>query len=72
MDSIEVARKNIKNKILGITCHNSKNLAKNAVKNKSDYIAFGSFFKSKLKPIAKKADLNIYIGQKKILKSQLL
>ena len=57
--SIKVAKKKLKNKILGVTCHNSKILAKNAIKNKVSYLAFGSFFKSKLKPNAKKANLNI-------------
>ena len=49
------ARKKLKNKIFGITCHNSKILIKNALKFKADYIALGSFFKSKLKPNAKKS-----------------
>ena len=57
--SFKKARKKLKNKILGITCHNSKDLAKKAAKLKADYIAFGSFFKSKLKPNAKKANLDI-------------
>ena len=52
--SFKIARKKLKGKILGITCHNSKMLANNAIENKADYIAFGSFFKSKLKPNAKK------------------
>ena len=55
--SIKIARKKLKKKILGITCHNSIILAKKAIKFKADYIAFGSFFKSKLKPKAKKANL---------------
>ena len=42
--SFEIARKKLKNRILGITCHNSKNLVKNAIKLKADYIALGSFF----------------------------
>ena len=42
--SFKIARSKLKNKILGITCHNSKILAKNAKQNKADYIAFGSFF----------------------------
>ena len=63
--SFKIARKELKNKILGITCHNSKILAKNAIKNKADYIAFGSFFKSKLKPKAIKANLNILRWAKK-------
>ena len=63
--SFEIARSKLKNKILGITCHNSKKLAQNAIRNKADYIAFGSFFKSKLKPKAIKANLNILRWAKK-------
>jgi len=48
-----------KNKIIGITCHGSKKLILNAIKEKPDYIALGSFFKSKLKPNAKKAQKNL-------------
>jgi thiamine-phosphate pyrophosphorylase len=57
--SIKIARRKLKNKILGVTCHNSKILAKNAIKGKASYLAFGSFFNSKLKPNAKKANFNI-------------
>ena len=46
-----------KNKIIGITCHNSKNLALKAKKNKANYIAFGSFFKSSTKKSPFKANL---------------
>ena len=71
-DSIELARKNIKKKILGITCHNSKELALKACENKCDYVAFGSFFKSKLKPKAKIADLKILVWAKKKLKKPIV
>ncbi len=57
---IEIARRKLKNKILGITCHNSITLAKKAVKYKANYLAFGSFFKSRLKPQAKKANFKIF------------
>jgi len=57
--SVIEAKKYLKNKIIGVTCHNSKSLAKIAVQNKADYLAFGSFGKSKLKPDAKKSNLNI-------------
>jgi thiamine-phosphate pyrophosphorylase len=70
--SIKIARKKLKNKILGITCHNSKTLAKNAIKDKASYLAFGSFFKSKLKPHAKKADLNILQWAKKNIKKPIV
>tara|TARA_B100002051_G_C16610881_1_gene573059 strand:- start:419 stop:1030 length:612 start_codon:yes stop_codon:yes gene_type:complete len=54
--SIKNARNLLKkNKIIGITCHGSKKLILNAIKEKPSYIALGSFFKSKLKPSAKKA-----------------
>ena len=71
-DLIELARKNLKKKIIGITCHNSKKLALAAYKNKCDYIAFGSFFKSRLKPKAKKADLKILTWAKKKIKKPIV
>ena len=70
--SFKIARKKLKNKILGITCHNSKTLAKTAIKNKVDYIAFGSFFKSKLKPKAKKANINILNWAKKNISKPII
>ena len=70
--SLRVARNKLKGKILGVTCHSSKLLAKNAVQNKADYIAFGSFFKSRLKPNAKKANLNILKWAKKNIKKPIV
>ena len=70
--SLKIARKILKGKILGVTCHNSKILANNAIKNKADYIAFGSFFKSRLKPNAKKAYLNILKWAKKNIKNPIV
>jgi len=70
--SFKIAKEKLKNKILGITCHNSKDLAKEANKLKADYIAFGSFFKSKLKPNAKKANLNILKWSKKNIKKPIV
>ena len=43
------AQKILKNKIVGITCHNSLNLVKQAIKNKANYIAIGAFNPSKTK-----------------------
>ncbi len=58
--SIKNARNLLKkNKIIGITCHGSKKLILNALKEKPNYIALGSFFKSKLKPSAKRARKNL-------------
>ena len=70
--SFKIARKKLKGKILGITCHNSKVLANKAIDLRADYIAFGSFFKSKLKPSAKKANLNILKWAKKNIKKPIV
>jgi thiamine-phosphate pyrophosphorylase len=70
--SLKIAKKKLKNKILGVTCHNSKILAKSAIKDKANYLAFGSFFKSKLKPNAKKASLNILRWSKKNIKKPIV
>ena len=70
--SFKIARKKLKKKILGITCHNSKILANNAIKNKADYIAFGSFSKSKLKPNAKKANIEVLKWAKKKIKKPIV
>ena len=64
--SIKIAKKKLKKKILGVTCHNSIVLARKAIKYKANYLTFGSFFKSKLKPKAKKANLRILKQIKKI------
>jgi len=54
-----------KNKIIGITCHNSKKLALEAKKHGANYVAFGSFFKSSTKKSAFKANLAILRWAKK-------
>ena len=66
------AKKYLKKKIIGVTCHNSKSLAKIAIQNKADYLAFGSFSKSKLKPNAKKANLNILKWAKRNIKKPIV
>jgi len=70
--SFKIARKKLKGKILGITCHNSKVLANEAIGLKADYIAFGSFFKSRLKPSAKRANLNILKWANKNIKKPIV
>lgn len=45
--------------IIGITCHDSLDLAQKAVDDGADYISFGCFFPSKTKPYAKTADLSV-------------
>ena len=71
-DSVKLARKNIKKKIIGITCHNSRVFALKASKDDVDYLAFGSFFKSNLKPNTKKADLKILHWAKKNIKKPII
>ena len=56
---INDAKKVLKNKIIGITCHNSIRLAKKAIKNKADYIAFGAFNSSKTKNVKFIAKTNL-------------
>ena len=62
------AKKIIGNKIIGITCHNSIRLAKIALKNKADYLAFGAFNSSKTKKIKYKASINLLKKATKITK----
>jgi len=54
-----------KNKIIGLTCHNSKKFAIDAKKKGANYVAFGSFFKSPTKKTAFRANLEILRWAKK-------
>ena len=65
MDVLE-ARKILKNKIIGVTCHNSINLAKRANEAGADYLAFGAFYASKTKIVKYRANLKILKSVKKI------
>jgi len=65
---LKKARKIIGNKIIGITCHNSINLAKAAIRGKADYIAFGAFFSTKTKKVKYKAKTKILHEVKKLTK----
>ncbi len=66
------ARKVIRNKIIGITCHNSIKLAKIAINNKADYIAFGAFNSSKTKKVKYKASINLLKKARKIIKTPIV
>ena len=57
-----------KKKIIGITCHNSKYLIKKAINKGANYIALGSFFKTKTKKIKYKAHLSTLNWYKNIYK----
>jgi len=66
--NIKIARNTIGKKIIGITCHNSINLAKKAIKAKADYIAFGAFNPSKTKKTKYVASVKILNKVKKFTK----
>ena len=71
MDLTE-ARKILKKKIIGITCHNSLKLAKLAIKNNADYLAFGAFNISKTKKIKHIASINLLNKIKKITNTPIV
>ena len=66
------ARKIMKKKIIGITCHNSTKLAKLAIRDNADYLAFGAFFTSKTKKTKFKANLNLLKTITKITKTPIV
>jgi len=66
------ARKLIKDKIIGITCHNSIKLVKIALKNKADYLALGAFNSSKTKKAKYRASINLLNRVKKITKTPVV
>tara|TARA_B100002051_G_C16573338_1_gene553791 strand:+ start:124 stop:741 length:618 start_codon:yes stop_codon:yes gene_type:complete len=61
------ARKILKNKIIGVTCHNSIKLAKIASSGGANYIALGAFFKTRTKKITRKANIKSLIKIKKLI-----
>ena len=67
--NIKLAKKILGKKIIGITCHNSMNLAKKAIKAKADYIAFGAFNQSKTKKTKYVASVEILNKVKKFTKT---
>ena len=66
--TIKNARKIIRNKIIGVTCHNSIELAKAAIKESADYVAFGAFFSTTTKKVKFKADIKTLNKIKKLTK----
>ena len=70
--NISEARKLIGKKIIGITCHNSIKLAKEALKNKADYLAFGAFNSSKTKKVKYLASINLLKKVRKITNSPIV
>ena len=64
--NIKEAKKIIGNKIIGITCHNSIKFAKEAIKNKANYIAFGAFFPTITKKAKYRANIETLNKVKKL------
>ena len=64
--NIPRARKIMGNKIIGITCHNSIKLAKAAIEDGANYLAFGAFYSSNTKIAKYKASKTILKSIKKI------
>jgi len=70
--NIDMAKKILGKKIIGITCHNSINLAKKATKAKADYIALGAFNQSKTKKTKHVASVKILNKIKKFTKTPVV
>jgi thiamine-phosphate pyrophosphorylase len=70
--NIKEAKKMIGNKIIGVTCHNSIKLAKNAIKEKASYIAFGAFFLTKTKKAKYRATTEVLNKAKKLTKTPIV
>lgn len=56
---LEVARQELPDKLIGVSCYNDLELATLAEQHSADYVAFGSFFPSQSKPNAVKANIDL-------------
>ena len=65
---LNIAKKILGKKLIGITCHNSINLAKKAIKAEASYIAFGAFFTTNTKKTNHIASLDVLKKIKKFTK----
>ena len=54
-----VARKILGDLTLGVTCHNSRDLAMSAGEEGADYVAFGAFFPTTTKDVTHRAEFDI-------------
>ena len=70
--AIAIAKKILRKKIIGITCHNSLKLAKKAINQKVNYLAFGAFYPTKTKKVSHKANINILKKVKKITNTPIV
>jgi thiamine-phosphate pyrophosphorylase len=58
--NLNAARKKLKGRLLGASCYNDARLARAAVAEGADYVAFGSVFDSPTKPDAVRAPLSLF------------
>ncbi len=70
--AIERAKKILKKKIIGVTCHNSLNLVKRAIQAKASYIALGAFYPSKTKKTKYTASIKILNKVKKFTNTTIV
>ncbi len=57
-ESVAAARMKLgETKLIGVSCYNRADLAMDAVRRGADYVAFGAFFPSAIKPEAARADV---------------
>jgi len=69
---IKKAKKLLGKKIIGITCHNSINLAKKAIRAGASYIAFGAFYSTKTKKTKFVASKDILNKTRKFTKTPIV
>lgn len=62
--SVSEAQRRLANKCIGVTCHNNLDLARKAMKDGADYVAFGRFFDSSTKPGAPLCHLDVLSAAK--------
>jgi thiamine-phosphate pyrophosphorylase len=61
---LRAARRKLKGRLLGASCYSDAGLARAAVAEGADYVAFGSVFASSTKPAAVRAPLSLFAGAK--------
>jgi len=66
-ENINSARKQLGERLIGISCYNDLQQALQAQHNGADYVAFGSFFQSSTKPNARPADISLLTHAKQSL-----
>ena len=70
--TLNLGKKILKKKIIGVTCHNSLNLVKKAIRAKASYIALGAFYPSKTKKTKYTASIKILNKVKKFTNTKIV